>query len=103
MSDQPLSEQFELDARCDQPFLVLTLAAGAIATLGLLANSSAVVIGAMLIAPWMLPLRAAAFGILQGRLLLVGRALLTMLIGLGMTVVLSVLLGVSVGLPILGS
>lgn len=103
MSDQPLSEQFELDARCDQPFLVLTLAAGAIATLGLLANSSAVVIGAMLIAPWMLPLRAAAFGILQGRLLLVGRALLTLLIGLGMTVVLSVLLGVSVGLPILGS
>jgi uncharacterized hydrophobic protein (TIGR00271 family) len=103
MSDQPLSEQFELDARCDQPFRVLTLAAGAIATLGLLANSSAVVIGAMLIAPWMLPLRAAAFGILQGRLLLVGRALLTLLIGLAMTVVLSVLLGVSVGLPILGS
>ena len=103
MSYQPLSEQFELDARCDQPFLVLTLAAGAIATLGLLANSSAVVIGAMLIAPWMLPLRAAAFGILQGRLLLVGRALLTLLIGLGMTVVLSVLLCVSVGLPILGS
>ena len=103
MSEQHLNEQFELDARCDQPFLVLTLAAGAIATLGLLANSSAVVIGAMLIAPWMLPLRAAAFGILQGRLLLVGRALLTLLIGLGMTVVLSVLLGASVGLPILGS
>jgi uncharacterized hydrophobic protein (TIGR00271 family) len=103
MSDQPLSEQFELDARCDQPFLVLTLAAGAIATQGLLANSSAVVIGAMLIAPWMLPLRAAAFGILQGRLLLVGRALLTLLIGIAMTVALSVLLGAAVGLPILGS
>jgi uncharacterized hydrophobic protein (TIGR00271 family) len=103
MSEQPLSEQFELDAHSDQPFLVLTLAAGAIATLGLLANSSAVVIGAMLIAPWMLPLRAMAFGILQGRLLLVGRALLTLLIGILLTVVLSVLLGTSVGLPILGS
>jgi len=103
MSEQPLSEQFELDARFDQPFLVLTLAAGAIATLGLLANSSAVVIGAMLIAPWMLPLRAAAFGILQGRLLLAGRALFTLLIGIALTVVLSVLLGASVGLPILGS
>ncbi len=103
MSEQPLSEQFELDARFDQAFLVLTLAAGAIATLGLLANSSAVVIGAMLIAPWMLPLRAAAFGILQGRLLLVGRALFTLLIGIALTVVLSVLLGASVGLPILGS
>ena len=103
MSDHPLSEQFELDARCDPPFLVLTLAAGAIATLGLLANSSAVVIGAMLIAPWMLPLRAAAFAILQGRLLLVGRALLTLVIGISFTVVLSLLLGASVGLPILGS
>jgi uncharacterized hydrophobic protein (TIGR00271 family) len=103
MSQHSLSEQFELDARSDQPFLVLTLAAGAIATLGLLANSSAVVIGAMLIAPWMLPLRAAAFGILQGRLLLVGKALLTLLIGIALTVVLSVLLGASVGLPILGS
>jgi uncharacterized hydrophobic protein (TIGR00271 family) len=99
----PLSERFALDARCDPPFLVLTLAAGAIATLGLLANSSAVVIGAMLVAPWMLPLRAAAFGILQGRLLLVGRALLTLLIGIALTVGLSVLLGLGVGLPILGS
>lgn len=103
MSNHPLSKQFELDARFDQPFLVLTLASGAIATLGLLADSSAVVIGAMLIAPWMLPLRAAAFGILQGRLLLVGRALLTLLIGIAITVVLSVLLGASVGLPIMGS
>lgn len=103
MSDQPLNEQFELDARSDQPFLMLTLAAGAIATLGLLANSSAVVIGAMLIAPWMLPLRAAAFGILQGRLLLVGRALLTLLIGIAITVALSVLMGAAVALPILGS
>jgi len=103
MRQPTLNEQFELDARCDQPFLVLTLAAGAIATLGLLANSSAVVIGAMLIAPWMLPLRAAAFGILQGRLLLVGRALLTLLIGIAITVALSVLLGAAVGLPILGS
>jgi len=103
MSQQALNEQFELDARSDQAFLVLTLAAGAIATLGLLANSSAVVIGAMLIAPWMLPLRAAAFGILQGRLLLVGRALLTLLIGILITVALSVLLGASVPLPILGS
>ncbi len=82
---------------------MLTLAAGMIATLGLLANSSAVVIGAMLIAPWMLPLRAIAFAILQGRLRLVGTALLTLLIGVGLTVALSVLLGIGVALPILGS
>jgi uncharacterized hydrophobic protein (TIGR00271 family) len=103
VQDQTLGEQFESDARTDQEFIVLTLAAGVIATLGLLANSSAVVIGAMLIAPWMLPLRAVAFGILQGRLSLVGRALLTLAIGIAVTICLSVLIGQGVGLPVLGS
>lgn len=103
MPHHQLSDQFELDARSDQAFLALTLAAGLIATLGLLANSSAVVIGAMLIAPWMLPLRAVAFGILQGRLALVGRALVTLLVGIAITVGLSVLAGAWVGLPIFGS
>lgn len=87
----------------DQAFLLLTLAAGLIATLGLLSNSSVVVIGAMLIEPWMLPLRAAAFGILQGRLALIGRALLTLLVGISITVGLSLLRGTWVGLPIFGS
>ena len=103
MIEQSLSDQFELDSHCDQAFIVLTIAAGMIASLGLLANSSAVVIGAMLIAPWMLPLRAAAFGILQGRLRLVGRALVTLVFGLCITVGLSMLLGTWVGLPIFGS
>lgn len=103
MNHQKLLDQFEQDARADQEFVVLTLAAGTIASLGLLANSSAVVIGAMLIAPWMLPLRAIAFAILQGRLRLVGTALLTLLLGMVLTVGLSVLLGFSVGLPMLGS
>ncbi|MEB3182759.1 MAG: DUF389 domain-containing protein [Cyanobacteriota bacterium] len=103
MTHHQLPDQFELDARADQAFLVLTVAAGLIATLGLLANSSAVVIGAMLIAPWMLPLRAAAFGILQGRLALVGHALCTLLLGIAITVGLSVLLGAWVAFPIFGS
>ena len=103
MNIRELSDQCELDAHADQEFVVLTLAAGIIATLGLLANSSAVVIGAMLIAPWMLPLRATAFAILQGRLGLVARARATLLIGMAITVGLSALLGLWVGLPILGS
>ena len=40
-----------------------------IATLGLLSDSPAVVIGAMLVAPWIMPLRAASFAILHGLLL----------------------------------
>ena len=90
MPHHQLSDQFERDARSDQDFLAFTLAAELIATLGLLANSGAMVICAMLIAPWMLSLRAAAFVILQGRLALVGSSLLTLLVGIAITVGLSV-------------
>ena len=100
---QEPTDAFALDARADQEFLVLTVAASLIATLGLLANSAAVVIGAMLVAPWMLPLRAAAFAILQGRLRLVATALASLLLGVAVTVGLSLGLGLLVGLPLLGS
>ena len=112
MSIQPASQEpfgtqlvrdFESEARLDEEYIVLTVAAGLIATLGLLANSSAVVIGAMLIAPWILPLRAVAFAILQGELQLVLTALLTLAVGVGITVGLSAGLGLVLGLPIFGS
>ena len=101
--DGSLIESFEQEAKLDEEFLVLTVAASLIATLGLMANSAAVVIGAMLIAPWILPLRAIGFGILQGRLSLVVKALGTLAAGVSLTVVLSVLMGLLVGLPIFGS
>ena len=97
-----LSSQFEADARLDADFLVLTLAAALIASLGLLADSAAVVIGAMVIAPWILPLRALAFGMLRGRLTLVGTALVTLGVGIGLTALLSTVVGRGVGMPVLG-
>jgi uncharacterized hydrophobic protein (TIGR00271 family) len=97
-----LSSQFEADARLDADFLVLTFSASLIASLGLLADSAAVVIGAMVIAPWILPLRAMAYGMLQGRLALVGTALVTLGIGIGLTVLLSAVVGGGVGMPVLG-
>lgn len=97
-----LSSQFEADARLDADFLVLTLAAVLIASLGLLADSAAVVIGAMVIAPWILPLRSAAFGMLSGRLALVGTAMATLGTGIAVTVLLSSLVGAGVGMPVLG-
>jgi uncharacterized hydrophobic protein (TIGR00271 family) len=103
LSTSVLNRQFRADARLDQEYLVLTTASGLIATLGLLANSTAVVIGAMLIAPWILPLRATAFAILRGNLPLVVRGLLTLSIGVLATVVLSALLGALVALPVFGS
>lgn len=98
-----LIREFERDARLDQVFVVLTLGSASIATLGLLANSPAVVIGAMIIAPWITPLRATAFGILRGRLKLVGTGLLTLLAGALLTIGLSALLGRLSDLPDFGS
>ena len=97
-----LEAAFEREARLDEPFVVLTVAASLIATLGLLADSPAVVIGAMLIAPWILPLRSASFAIVEGRLPLVGRALLTLAVGVAITMALSAGLGWLARLPVLG-
>jgi uncharacterized hydrophobic protein (TIGR00271 family) len=53
-------------ARADIDFYVLMFLASLIATMGLLLNSSAVIIGAMLVAPLMSPILAIAHGIVHG-------------------------------------
>jgi uncharacterized hydrophobic protein (TIGR00271 family) len=102
-SRQILRREFEREARCDRDFLVQSLASALIASMGLLANSAAVVIGAMLVAPWILPLRAAAFAILRARLRLLARALVTLAAGVVSTALLAVGIGLLVRLPLLGS
>ena len=97
-----LEAGFEQEARLDEPFVVLTVAASLIATLGLLADSAAVVIGAMLIAPWILPLRSASFAIIDGRLNMAVKALLTLAVGVAITIALSASLGWLARLPVLG-
>jgi len=54
------------DARPDLDFYVLTGLSAAIAALGLLANSAAVVIGAMLVAPLMSPIAGTGLAMVQG-------------------------------------
>lgn len=53
-------------ARSDRDFLMLTVLSTTIAALGLLLNSAAVVIGAMLVAPFMSPLIALGLAIVYG-------------------------------------
>ena len=91
------------DATLDEVFIVLSVGASLISTLGLLANSSAVVIGGMVVAPWIMPLRAAAFAILLGEVRLLGRSLRTLLVGVLSTTLLSFLLGSVTGLPQFGT
>ncbi|MFY8149850.1 MAG: DUF389 domain-containing protein [Prochlorococcaceae cyanobacterium] len=100
---QRLRREFERDASLSEVFVVLTIGASLIATFGLVSNSAAVVIGAMVVAPWILPLQAIAFGILQGRFPLVLRAFSTLLLGVVLTVVLSVSIGRVLGFPTYGT
>ena len=98
-----LRQEFEHDAGFSQVFVVLTVGATLIATLGLLANSAGVVIGAMVVAPWIMPLQAMAFEILQGRLPMFLRALRTLLLGVVLCVLLAMAVGALVAFPSFGS
>ena len=98
-----LHRSYRRDAELDEAFIVLTVGASLIATLGLLANSAAVVIGAMVVAPWILPLRAGSFAVLFGSVGLLSRALTTLAFGVLLTTVLSTVLGSLVALPQFGS
>ncbi len=98
-----LQQEFEHDASFSQVFVVLTVGATLIATLGLLANSPGVVIGAMVVAPWIMPLQAMAFEILRGRLPMFLRALRTLLLGVVICVLLAMAVGHLVAFPSFGS
>ena len=100
---EALRLEFEQEASFSQVFVVLTVGATLIATLGLLANSPGVVIGAMVVAPWILPLQAMAFEILRGRVPMFLRALRTLLLGVVICVLLAMGVSHLVALPSFGS
>jgi uncharacterized hydrophobic protein (TIGR00271 family) len=80
-------------------YLILTVGSCTIATLGLIANSAAVIIGAMVIAPMMLPIRGVAYGALTGNILLFRRGLIAIVFGtllsIGLAYSLELLVGIS--------
>lgn len=73
--------------------MVLVLLSTVVATIGLIENSVAVVIGAMVIAPLLGPNLALALGTALGDTRLMWKALQTNLAGLGLTLSLSALIG----------
>ena len=58
---EKLLSSYESEARLIESFIVLTIGAILIANFDVLANNEAVVIGAIYVAPWMLPLRMTVF------------------------------------------
>lgn len=87
----------------DINYLVLIFGSCIIATLGLLSNSAAVIIGAMIIAPLMLPIRGLAFGALEGDVILFRKALSSIVVGTALAISLALFVGSFVGLPEFGS
>jgi uncharacterized hydrophobic protein (TIGR00271 family) len=90
-----LREAYDLSA-ADLDYFVLITISAALASLGLLLNSVAIIIGAMLVAPFMQPCIAVAVGITTGRFALVRRALIALSVGIPLALVVASLCGLLV-------
>ena len=82
-----------------QNYLVLTVSSCFLATFGLLINSAAVIIGAMIIAPLMSPLRGFSFATLEGDWPLLKRSSIAIVTGTLLTIICSAIVGLIMGLP----
>ena len=88
-----LVQQLEQSAQADIDFIMMMVLSTSLASLGLLADSTAVVIGAMLVAPLMGPLVAAGYSLVQGNLSLFRRSLVVAVIGIGIGFASSLIFG----------
>ncbi|QYJ72573.1 TIGR00341 family protein [Shewanella sp. FJAT-51649] len=70
-----------VNAQLDVPFLAMNTLAAIIASYGLLANSAAVVIGAMIVAMLFSPILGLALGLVEGEKLLVRHAIKSLIVG----------------------
>lgn len=98
-----LHRQLSLDSSWNTDFILCTIAACLIASFGLLSNSAAVIIGAMIVAPLMLPLRGLAFSACEGDLKLFRTALFSIIGATLVSLFLSSLMSKIVSFPDVGS
>lgn len=92
MHGMTLAEQMLSDATFDRAYAALFIAAAIMSGLGLEQNNAVTIIGAMVISPVMLPVRALGFGLLRMDRAIIARASLN----LALTVVLAILLGAAI-------
>ncbi|MBE9012583.1 DUF389 domain-containing protein [Pseudanabaenaceae cyanobacterium LEGE 13415] len=100
---QVLVTDLQTESKLDEIYILLIVGSCAIATFGLLSNSAAVIIGAMIVAPLMLPIRGLALGALIGDLTLFSQGAISVLVGTGLAMLISCLIGIIVALPTYGS
>lgn len=100
---EQLQAELLAESTLDLSYIILIISSCAIATLGLLSNSPAVIIGAMIIAPLMLPIRGLALGALEGDIPLFRQSWIAILVGSLTGIIISATIGLLVGLPTFGS
>lgn len=100
---QQLQDELLEESAVNTAYLILIVGACAIATFGLLTNSTAVIIGAMIVAPLMLPIRGLAFGALAGNITLFRQGLIAVTVGTLLAVGLAAALGALTGISTFGS
>jgi uncharacterized hydrophobic protein (TIGR00271 family) len=84
-------------------FFFMLAASGVIATFGLLSNSAAVIIGAMIVAPLMNPIVSLAFGGIEVNRVLIFRSLLTIVIGTIVIITMAFIVSELIGWKLAGS
>jgi uncharacterized hydrophobic protein (TIGR00271 family) len=89
-----LLERIEAGASGGVDYIVMMVLAGTLASLGLIQDSTAVVIGAMLVAPLMGPLIAAGLALPQGNLILFRKAVTVTLVGVAIGLVVAIVFGI---------
>jgi len=95
---EELYNSIEKNTRLNRNYLLLVILSTVVVAIGLLENNVAVVIGAMVIAPLLGPNLALALGTALGDKNLMWQAFKTMVAGMALALVLSVLIGVSLPL-----
>jgi len=91
------------DARLDRAYLALLVVAAFVASLGLEQNSVATIIGAMVVAPLMLPIRALGFGLLRMDRRVLTSSIVTLCASVAIIVALGALVGRLADRPEFGS
>ncbi|MDX1345200.1 MAG: TIGR00341 family protein [Sedimenticolaceae bacterium] len=100
---EELYNEIEKGAKLDGNYLLLVFLSTVVATIGLVENNVAVIIGAMVIAPLLGPNIALAFSTSLGDTRLMWSALKTSVAGLGLAVILSSIAGMLLPIEPLGS
>jgi len=84
-SEERFKDLFQMlrsDAKINTSYIVLMIISTLLATVGLFANSTAVIIGAMLVAPLMTPIIALAMGLLRGEDAIIADSLVKIAVGI---------------------